>query len=274
MVLTLLYLFNDSEENHKQSTNIYTEFTKDSIESSAEALDIFITVVSQANHDPDFDLAKGSRQMVLTLLYLFNDSEENHKQSTNIYTEFTKDSIESSAEALDIFITVVSQANHDPDFDLAKGSRQMVLTLLYLFNDSEENHKQSTNIYTEFTKDSIESSAEAIDIFITVVSQANHDPDFDLAKGSRQMVLTLLYLFNDSEENHKQSTNIYTEFTKDSIESSAEAIDIFITVVSQANHDPDFDLAKGSRQMVLTLLYLFNDSEENHKQTTNINTEF
>ncbi len=46
---------------------------------------------------------------------------------------------------------------------------------------------------------------------------------------------------------------IYSEFTQDSIESSAEPIDIHISVVSQADYDPDFDLAKGSHQVVLTV---------------------
>jgi len=46
------------------------------------------------------------------------------------------------------------------------------------------------------------------------VSQANYDPDFDLAEGSHQVVLTLLYLFGLSpKRNHKQSILIYTEFT-------------------------------------------------------------
>ncbi len=55
-----------------------------------------------------------------------------------------------------------------------------------------------------------------------------------------------------SKRNHKQSIIIYTEFTQRS-----ESIDIFLAVVSQANHDPDFDLAEGSHQVAITLLYLF-----------------
>ncbi len=62
------------------------------------------------------------------------------------------------------------------------------------------------------------------------MSQANHNPDFDLAQGSRQVALTVLYLFKMIPKNHKQSIIIYTESN-----AKSDTIDIVIAVVSQAN---------------------------------------
>ncbi len=70
------------------------------------------------------------------------------------------------------------------------------------------------------------------------VSQANHDLDFDLAEGSHQVAITLLILVQMISEKiiNKVSRSIQN-LTK------LETIDILMTVVNQANRDPDFDLA-------------------------------
>ncbi len=71
------------------------------------------------------------------------------------------------------------------------------------------------------------------------MSQANYDPDFDLAKGSHQVVLAAILVRIISKRNRQTKyNNLYRIHLKRS-----ETIDIFLSVVSQANYDPDFDLA-------------------------------
>ena len=70
------------------------------------------------------------------------------------------------------------------------------------------------------------------------MSQANHDPDFDLAKGSHQVALNLSILVQMiSERNHKQSTQFYTGSNK------VRGDRYLYDSGESTNHDPDFDLA-------------------------------
>ncbi len=73
-----------------------------------------------------------------------------------------------------------------------------------------------------------------------MVSQAIHDPDFDLAKGSSSGSFNSVILVRIIFEKKSQTkyNNLYRIHLKRS-----ETIDIFLSVVSQANYDPDFDLA-------------------------------
>ncbi len=79
------------------------------------------------------------------------------------------------------------------------------------------------------------------------MSEANHDPDFVLAEGTHQMALLCLLIRMITVKNEIINTilNLYRISQKVQMNQKEEAIDILSTVVSEANYDPDFDLAEG-----------------------------